>query len=156
MALSLCICFTSYIISFYTCKLIIDTTDRDADFCITLKRYYGNFGYYTGILFPLFMLLSTVIVLFIILSELLYPILLSLYTWCDPDSKEIYVETTPVLNDFSSAYTAIMLYFLLVLIISKKNLGVFIRLGSMGAVFVGIFIIGIMGLSAYAFTNTSY
>lgn len=81
MALSICICFSSYLVSFYTCKLIIDVTKRDADFCITLRRYFGSWGYYAGIVFPFLTLLGAIIVLFIILAQLLYPICLALYYW---------------------------------------------------------------------------
>ena len=59
-------------------------------------------------------------------------------------------------NAFSSAYTAIGLYFILVAITSKKNLGVFIRLGSLGAIFVTIFVIAIVGLGWYSGLNVEY
>ena len=81
LLLSICLCFSSYIVSFYTCKLIVDVTKNDHDFCITLKRYFGMWGYYAGIIFPLITLLGAAIVLFIILSQLLYPICMALYWW---------------------------------------------------------------------------
>ena len=65
-------------------------------------------------------------------------------------------ETEPVLNNFSSAYTAFFLYFVLVLISSKRNLGVFIRLGSLGAIFVTMFVIGIVVLGIFSWYNTEY
>lgn len=48
------------------------------------------------------------------------------------------------------------MYVLLVLVSSKKNLGVFIRLGSMGSIFVSMFIIGIICLAGYSFATTDY
>ena len=153
----MCICFSSYLVSFYTCKLIIDVTKNDSDFCITLKRYFGSWGYYAGIVFPFFTLMGAIIVLFIILSELLYPILLALYYWVFVSGDTMPVaQTEPVFFTFSSAYTALFLYFLLVLVSSKKNLGVFIRLGSMGSIFVSMLIIGIVCLAAYSFKTTEY
>lgn len=148
------ICFTSYLVSFYTCKLIVDTTGTDADFCITLKRYFGKPGYYAGIIAPCLMLLAAVIVLFIILSQLSYPILLSIYSWiADADPP---IQEEPVFDSFSSAYTALFLYFILVLICSKQNFGIFIRLGSLGSLFVCMFLLGIVGLSAYSYVTTDY
>ena len=156
IALGFCLCFSSYIVSFYTSKLIVDATGNDADFCITLKKYYGKPGYYAGIIAPALLLLGVVSALFVILSELSYPILLSLYMWCKPGDFQPKIEDKPVLDNFSSAYTAIGLYFLLVAISSKKNLGVFVRLGSLGAIFVSMFIIAITGLGAYSYATTDY
>lgn len=48
------------------------------------------------------------------------------------------------------------MYVLLVIVSSKKNLGVFIRLGSMGSIFVSMFIIGIICLAGYSFATTDY
>ena len=42
------------------------------------------------------------------------------------------------------------------LISSKQNLGVFIRLGSLGSLFVSIFLLGIIGLAAYSYVTTDY
>jgi len=119
MALGVCICFSSYLVSFYTTKLIVDATGKDADFCITLKKYYGKPGYYLGIVGPAMLLLGALSVLFIILSQLSYPILLTIYVWCKSGTDHPVIEEDPVFYDFSSAYTALILYFLLVAISSK-------------------------------------
>ena len=84
MALGACIAFSSCVVSFYTTKLIVDATGKDADFSITLKKYYGKFGYYLGIISPAILLMGAVSVLFIILSELSYPIFLTIFTWFKP------------------------------------------------------------------------
>ena len=42
MLLGLIITFTSFIVSFYTCKLIIDMAGKDPDYSDTLKKYYGK------------------------------------------------------------------------------------------------------------------
>ena len=42
IAMGCLITFTSFFVSFYTCYLIIDCTGQDADFCVTLKKYYGK------------------------------------------------------------------------------------------------------------------
>ena len=41
--LGLIVSFTSFVISFYTCSLIIKTTKKDTDYIFTLKKYYGKF-----------------------------------------------------------------------------------------------------------------
>ena len=84
MLLGCIICFTSCLVSFYTTKLIIDTTGNDADFSITLKKYFGKKCYYIGILAPALMILGVLIVLYVLLAQLSYPVLLSIYYWCKP------------------------------------------------------------------------
>ena len=119
IVLATCICFTSYIVCFYTSKLIVDMTGKDGDFCITLKKYFGNKGYYAGIIAPVILMFGAMTALFIILSQLLYPILLAVFYWCK--NLDVYPELDlePTFDHFSSAYTAIGLYFLLTLICSK-------------------------------------
>lgn len=87
------IAFTSYLISFYTCKLIIVCQGEDQDFSDTLKKYFGKFfdfltivflgnkGYYAGILAPILLITGAVTVLFVIMSQLSYPIFLAIYAW---------------------------------------------------------------------------
>ena len=42
IGLGLIISLVSFLISFYTCKLIVDQAGNDADYSITLKKYYGK------------------------------------------------------------------------------------------------------------------
>lgn len=42
LVLGIIFCFTSFIISFYTCKLIIDMAGNDADYSDTLRKFYGK------------------------------------------------------------------------------------------------------------------
>ena len=42
MVLGFILCFTSFIISWYTCKLIIDMSGTDPDYSITLRKFYGK------------------------------------------------------------------------------------------------------------------
>lgn len=42
IALGLIISLVSFLISFYTCKLIVDQAGDDVDYSITLKKYYGK------------------------------------------------------------------------------------------------------------------
>ena len=43
LALAVIITFVSFLVSFYTCKLIVDATGDDPDYSDTLKKYYGKF-----------------------------------------------------------------------------------------------------------------
>ena len=154
--LSICICFSQLMVSFYTTKLIVDATGNDADFSVTLRKYFGTAAYYIGMFSPAIIILGALTVLFVILSQLSYPILLQIYLWCTPDDYEPPVEQEPVFTSFSSAYTSLLLYFVMVAVSSKRNLHGFIRLNSLSAIFFFMFVIVISGLGAYAFTNTEF
>ena len=57
---------------------------------------------------------------------------------------------------FSASYTAILMYFVLVLICMKKDLSLFIKMGSLGAICVTIMIIFVISYFAYSMSNTDY
>jgi len=156
IALGVCICFSSFIVCFYTTRLIVISTGSDSDFTVTLKRYYGQVGYYAGIVFPALLMIGTMTALFVILSELSYPILLAIIDWCSPAAYKPPIQEEPTFKTFSSAYTSIALYLIFVGICSMRNLGCFIRLGSLGAIFVSMFVLAIIGLGAYELQNTDY
>ena len=40
--LGLIITFVAFLISFYTCKIIVDASKHDLDYSLTLKKYYGK------------------------------------------------------------------------------------------------------------------
>jgi amino acid permease len=40
--------FIAFIISFYTCYLVIKTAGNDIDYTETLKRYFGKYGWSFG------------------------------------------------------------------------------------------------------------
>ena len=42
LMLGLLITFFSFMVSFYTCKLIVDASIHDKDYSLTLKKYYGK------------------------------------------------------------------------------------------------------------------
>ena len=68
MVLATILCFSNYLVCFYTTKLIVDATGQDADFSITLRKYFGGIGYYTGIIAPAIVMLGAMSALYIILS----------------------------------------------------------------------------------------
>lgn len=57
----------SFLISFYTCKLIVDASLHDKDYCLTLKKYYGMTGYYLGLGCPIALIVGAVVVLYVVM-----------------------------------------------------------------------------------------
>mmetsp|Transcript_3373 Transcript_3373/g.4300 ORF Transcript_3373/g.4300 Transcript_3373/m.4300 type:complete len:105 (-) Transcript_3373:141-455(-) len=75
------ISFTSFVISFYTCKLIVDTAGDDADYSDTLRKYFGMTGYYIGLVGPSLVIIGAVSVYFVIMTQVSYPIFLAMASW---------------------------------------------------------------------------
>jgi amino acid permease len=68
LVLGLIISFFSFLISFYTCKLIIDVTGDDPDFADTMMRFYGSAGYYSSLIAPAFLISGAATVYFVIMA----------------------------------------------------------------------------------------
>jgi hypothetical protein len=62
------ITFVSFLISFYTCKLVIDVTGDDPDFSDTMLKYYGNIGFYSSLIAPAILVGGAVTVYFVIMA----------------------------------------------------------------------------------------
>ena len=130
---------------------MVSNLSSNSDHCFNV----GKCGFYLGIAANFLMVLGALTVLFIILADLSYPILLAIYAWITPGENPEIV-TDPSFSQFSSAYTSLILYFILVLLCSKERLGVFIRLGSLGAIFIALVVLFITGLGIYETYNTKY
>jgi amino acid permease len=60
------ISLSSFLISYYTCTLIIETAKKDKDYLFTLKKYYGKPGYYTGIFGSIVLIFGALTVYFVV------------------------------------------------------------------------------------------
>lgn len=65
--LGLIITLTSFLVSFYTCKLIVDASMNDKDYSLTLKKYYGKWGFYMGLICPAVLVVGAVVVYFVVM-----------------------------------------------------------------------------------------
>mmetsp|Transcript_38590 Transcript_38590/g.36940 ORF Transcript_38590/g.36940 Transcript_38590/m.36940 type:complete len:117 (+) Transcript_38590:297-647(+) len=86
--LGLIICIIGGICCCRTCILVIRTVGDDPDYQTTLFKYWGKWGYYLGGLATLLICVAAVCSFFIILSEMLYPIIVALVDWIS--GKDIY------------------------------------------------------------------
>lgn len=94
LILGLIISFCSFLVSFYTCKLIIQMSGSDPDYSITLRKYYGSLGYYVGLLAPAFLIVGAVSVYFVIMTQVLYPMCLAIYAWTSGTNPTYYQDPT--------------------------------------------------------------
>ncbi len=70
--------FIAFIISFYTCYLVIKTAGDDIDYTETLKRYFGKYGWSFGMICFIVNLYVPILLFFQLLAQNLFPILLAI------------------------------------------------------------------------------
>ena len=100
------------------------------------------------------LLYGVLIVFFVIQTQLFYPLTLAVYAWTS--GKDPAYLTEPTLSQYSSSYCAILIFVALMLICAKKDLTIFMKVGSIGVIFVFMLIIFIIWTGIVAFTNTDY
>ena len=157
LLLGLILCFTSFLVSFYTCKLIIDMAGNDQDYSLTLRKFYGSVGYYIGLIAPAILIFGAVATLFVTMNQVLYPMILALFVWISGKSEDsVDYKTEPSWSWFSSNYTAIIMFGILTFITSMKNIKLFMKISSIGVVFVIMLMVFIMYTGIKSMTNTEF
>lgn len=68
------ITFTSFLVSFYTCALVMKTAGKDADYVFTLERLFGKVGRYVGLIGPTILIFGALTVYFVVITQSLYPL----------------------------------------------------------------------------------
>lgn len=91
---------------------------------------------------------------YVLLCQALYPLLLAVYALCAQSKPE--EQAKPVWDAFSTRYCAVLLYPILVWLCSKKDLSIFMRIGSFGIVFVVIIMVFIIGCGILSLTDTNF
>lgn len=141
-------------------------TGTDNDFSDTARKYYGKFtclltfvfigplGYYIGLVAPGILILGAIIVYFVIMCQMFYPIILCLYSWISGNNPTYYAD--PTFAHFSQSYCAIFLAIVLIAICSKKDMNIFMRIGSFGVIFIMLFVIYIVFNFFVATGNTEF
>lgn len=66
------------------------------------------------------------------------------------------IDTGIDFSEFSYSYTCIIILFVLLGITAIRNLSIFVKIATIGVIFVFFIIVFIMGVGIYGFTNTHY
>ena len=77
-----------------------------------------------------------------------------MYAWTSGKDPEFLSE--PTLSQYSSSYCALTIALALMIICSKKDLSIFMKVGSIGVIFVFMLIIFIVVTGIMAFSNTEF
>jgi hypothetical protein len=126
----------------------------DPTFEQTLKRYFGKPGYYIGVFVPLSFMTGVLIVYYVIMTQLLYAIMLSIIAWTT--SIRPVMLLAPTWSTFSSAYSALCILPIVNLLCSARDIGFLTRLQGSGAIFI-IALLGLMiGTGIFSLTNTNF
>lgn len=139
LGLGMIISLVSFLVSWYTCYLIIDTTKKDKDYTFTLKKYFGKPGYYLGLLGPIILMFGAITVYFVVVVQSLYPLLVVL---CQKvfkmDIEYIDPNTPPYYNfsKFSASWVALFEFVKFFIFGMKKDLSIFVKMGFLGSLCV--------------------
>lgn len=66
------------------------------------------------------------------------------------------IDTAIDFGEFSYSYTCMIVMVVLLIITAIRNLSIFVKIATIGVIFVALIIIFIMGIGIYGFTNTKY
>ena len=119
-----------------------------------LIYHIGSKGYYIGLLAPGLLVVGAVSVYFVILTQVTYPLFLAIWSWITATDYDQYNDPTP--KHFSPFYTALVYFIVAIFITNKKDLKLFVKLGSFGSFFVMSLMVFVIGVGIIAFGNTSF
>ena len=130
---------------------------NDPDYSVTLRKFYGNWGFYAGLIAPAILIFGAVATFFVTMNQVLYPMVLALYVWISgkPEDDVTY-KKDPSWEWFSSDYTAIIMFGILTFITSMKNIKLFMKISSIGVVFVIMLMVFIIYTGVNSMTNTTF
>lgn len=157
--IGLIISFVSFLICFYTCSLIIFTAKNDKDYVFTLRKYYGNWGWYLGLIGPALLIFGALVAYFNVIVTNIYSVLYYfLVKVAKMDIKYISIDPNPFKNfdKFSPAWMSVVMYFILVPVSLKKDLSIFIKMGSFGSFCCTILILYVIYTGFKSLNNTTF
>ena len=130
---------------------------NDADYSDTLRKFYGKPGYYAGLIAPAILILGAVACFFVTMNQVLYPMILAMYVWISGVSADsVDYKLDPSWEWFSSNYTAILIFIVVTAVCSKKDMAIFMKIGSFGVIFVCMLMVFIIYTGILSLTNTDF
>lgn len=154
IVLGLILTFIAFLISFYTCYLVIKTAGNDIDYTDTLRRHFGPKGWAVGMICFCINLYVPILIFFQLLAQNLFPILLVIVELFTGNNREI--DLKPDWGNFSYTWCCVIIYVLVFGMTAIRDLQIFVRINSYGVIFITLVILFICGMGFYAFGNTSY
>lgn len=79
----------SFLISYYTCYLVLKTAGTDIDYTDTLQKHFGRIGWTVGMAIFILNLFVPIIIYFSLLSQNLYPIIMAIFSIDRPITTDV-------------------------------------------------------------------
>ena len=79
--LGVIVCVVGVLICSRTCILMLRTVGEDKEYFDTLYKYWGKWAYYLGAIATIAIMFAAVCSYFIIMSQMMYPIITALLYW---------------------------------------------------------------------------
>ena len=114
----------------------------------------GAAGYYLGTVAPAIILGSCVVVYFIIMAQMFYPMTLATYAWSTGTDPTFHTE--PTLQYYSITHIAIGMFLFLTVVCLKTDMSFFMQVSSAGVIFLMVLILFIITKGIQAFGNTEF
>ena len=117
----------------------------------------GKFGFYAGLIAPAVLILGAVACFFVTMNQVLYPMLLAIYVWtAGLDESDVDYNQDPSWHWFGSNYTAVLILVVVTAVCSKKDIKIFMKIGSFGVIFVCMLMIFIIYTGIKSLTDTEF
>ena len=147
-----------------TCILMIKTAGNDKEWFETLYKYWGKWAFYLGYIATILIMIAALCSYFIILSDMMYPTIVAIIMSINSDYKPVTITDDMTFSEsleanfggFSSAYCALIIFFIEILVITRKDFSIFIKIIAFGTFFIVSLILFIIGYGIYGFTTTDY
>jgi solute carrier family 38 (sodium-coupled neutral amino acid transporter), member 9 len=148
--LNIVITLICFLISYYTCWLVLKTAGKDTDYTDTLQKQFGRKGFVGGMILFILNLCIPIILYFQLLAQNLYPIIMAV-TGIKRD-----ISTSIDFSEFSYSYTCIIVMVVLMGMTAIRKLGFFVKFNTFGVIFIFMIIAFILSVGVYGFTSTHY
>ncbi len=91
------------------------------------------------------------------MNQVLYPMLLAVYVWCAGLSEDdVNYKQEPSWEWFGSNYTAVLILVIVTAICSKKDIKIFMKIGSYGVIFVCMLMVFIIYTGIKSLSDTDF
>ena len=154
IVLGIILTFVAFGFSFYTCFLVLKTAGNDIDYTDTLWKHFGRPGWTFGMISFIIMFTVPVVLLFQLLSQNLFPIILAAIEIFTGGNRELNL--APDWSEFSYSWTCVIIFLIVYVMGIPKDVSIYAKINSFGVVFITVILLFIFGLGFYSLSNTEY
>lgn len=120
-----------------------------------MRRFFGRKGYYAALITAMIILYGGALIYYQLLTQTLFPVIIGIKDIISGEYTP-YVKTEADFSEFSLAWTSIIIFIPLYLVVSLRDRTIFIRVATYGVIFIIVQILFVIYFFIYSLTNTSY